>query len=385
MTENNLFEPKRLRIARQFHGFTQVDLGDRVGVSRQYINQLETTGERLPNSEMCEALAAALLVEPDFFSKPLEVELDTDDCNFRSLASRRVRDVDQVLAHGVLLADLVRFVEAELDKADMEFPPPDFPHFRVDGEDSVERAAERARLHWGLTSDLPIDNTIRVAERAGAVVVKFPGVAREIDALSVSGDRPLIIRTSEKEKQSRLRFDVAHEIGHLVMHQNRSRPEDQDVAEAQANRFASAFLLPRKPFIREWPRGRRLDWQSIFKMKREWKASAQAILRRAFDLSLIDAAQYRSGCVYISKQGFRKNEPCEPSDVEMPEVLRDALIQLQKVGGLLPRDVARHLGVQPVVLGKLLHIAMPDLREADAPTVINLNARLDWAKAKWYA
>jgi Zn-dependent peptidase ImmA (M78 family)/transcriptional regulator with XRE-family HTH domain len=385
MTESSPFEPRRLKIARQFHGYTQVDLGDRVGVSRQYINQLETTGERLPNSEMSAALAAALLVEPNFFTKPVVAELDADDCNFRSITSRRARDVEQVLAHGVLLADLVGFVEAELDKADMEFPAADFPHFKIDSEDSVERAAERARLHWGLTSDQPIDNTIRVAERAGAVVVKFPGVAREIDALSVSGDRPLIIRASEKEKQSRLRFDIAHEIGHLVMHQKKSRPEDHDVAEAQANRFASAFLLPRKPFVREWPRGRRLDWQSIFKMKREWKASAQAILRRAFDLALIDAAQYRSGCVYISKQGFRKSEPCEPTDVETPEVLRDALIQLQKIGGLLPKDVARHLGVQPVILGKLLHIAMPDLKEADAPTVVSLNARLDWSRAKWNA
>ena len=385
MTASSPFDPKRLKIARQFHGYTQVELADRVSVSRQFINQLETTGERLPNPEMCEALAAALNVEPSFFTKPLEAELNTDDCNFRSIQSRRMRDVEQVLAHGALLADLVGFVEAELDKADMDFPAVDFPHIKVSDDESIERAAERVRLHWSLTADQPIDNTIRVAEHAGAVVVKFPGVAHEIDALSVSGDRPLIVRASEKEQQSRLRFDIAHEIGHLVMHQKQSRPAELETAEAQANRFASAFLLPRKAFIRAWPRGRRLDWQAIFQMKRVWKASAQAILRRAFDLALIDAAQYRGGCIYISKQGFRKSEPCEPAEVETPEVLRDALIQLQKVTGLLPKDVARQLGVQPVILGKLLHIAMPDLREADAPTIINLNARLDWSKSKWYA
>ena len=65
---------------------------------------------------MCEALAAALNVEPSFFTKPVEAELDTDDCNFRSIMSRRTRDVEQVLAHGALLVDLVRFVEAELDE-----------------------------------------------------------------------------------------------------------------------------------------------------------------------------------------------------------------------------------------------------------------------------
>jgi Zn-dependent peptidase ImmA (M78 family)/DNA-binding XRE family transcriptional regulator len=384
MTESSPFEPKRLKIARQFHGYTQVELGDRVSVSRQYINQLEA-GPGTPTEDMRAALAAALNVEPSFFTKRVKSELDTDDCNFRSILSRRARDVEQVLAHGALLADLVTFVEAELDKADMEFPAVDFPHIKVTDDESIERAAERARLHWNLTSDQPIDNTIRVAEHAGAVVVKFPGVAHEIDALSVSGDRPLIVRASEKEQQSRLRFDIAHEIGHLVMHQKQSRPDDHDTAEAQANRFASAFLLPRKPFMKAWPRGRRLDWHGIFQIKREWKASAAAILHRASDLGLIDAAQHRSGYIYLSKQGFRRTEPCEPAGEETPEVLRDALIQLQKVSGLLPKDVARVLGVQPVILGKLLHLAMPDLREADAATVINLNARLDWSKAKWYA
>jgi Zn-dependent peptidase ImmA (M78 family)/transcriptional regulator with XRE-family HTH domain len=384
MTAISRFEPKRLKIARQFHGYTQVELGDRVGVSRQFINQLETTEDRLPNEEMQAALAAALNVEPSFFSTPVVAELDTDDCNFRSILSRRARDVEQVLAHGVLLADLVSLVEVELDKAEMDFPAVDFPHIRVTDEESIERAAERVRLHWDLTADQPIDNTIRVAEHAGAVVVKFPGVAHEIDALSVCGDRPLIVRASEKEQQSRLRFDIAHEIGHLVMHQKKSRPDNHDLAEVHANRFASAFLLPRKPFMRAWPRGRRLDWHAIFQMKREWKVSAAAILHRASDLALIDAAQYRSGYVYLSKQGYRKSEPCEPVEEETPEVLRDALIQLQKISGVLPKDVARQLGVQPVILGKLLHLKMPDLREADASTVINLNARLDWSKAKWY-
>jgi len=384
MTASSRFESKRLKIARQFHGYTQVELGDRVGVSRQFINQLETTEDRLPNEEMRAALAAALNVEPSFFSTPVVAELDTDDCNFRSILSRRARDVEQVLAHVALLADLVSLVEVELDKAAMDFPAVDFPHIRVTDEESIERAAERVRLHWKLTADQPIDNTIRVAEHAGAVVVKFPGVAHEIDALSVCGNRPLIVRASEKEQQSRLRFDIAHEIGHLIMHQKKSRPDNHDLAEAQANRFASAFLLPRKPFMRAWPRGRRLDWHSIFQMKREWKVSAAAIIHRASDLALIDAAQHRSGYVYLSKQGYRKSEPCEPVEEETPEVLRDALIQLQKVNGVLPKDVARQLGVQPVILGKLLHLKMPDLREADASTVINLNARLDWSRAKWY-
>ncbi|WP_445083824.1 ImmA/IrrE family metallo-endopeptidase [Candidatus Vondammii sp. HM_W22] len=68
----------------------------------------------------------------------------------------------------------------------------------------------------------------------------------------------LIIRSTAKTAPTRLRFDTAHERGHLVMH---IRIVTGDTGtEAQANRFASAFLLPRRDFVREFPRSRRIDW-----------------------------------------------------------------------------------------------------------------------------
>jgi hypothetical protein len=100
---------------------------------------------------------------------------------------------------------------------------------------------------------------------------------------------------------------------------------------------------------------------------------------------LIDAAQYRSGNVFISKQGYKRAEPFEPLQVEETELLRNALIELQDAEGMLPKDVAHALNVQPVLVGKLLGIPMPDLREADSRMVVNLNARLDWAKSKFLA
>jgi hypothetical protein len=57
---------------------------------------------------------------------------------------------------------------------------------------------------------------------------------------------------------------------------------------------------------------------------------------------------------------------------------------MQHSDGLLPRDVAHRLNVQPLLLGKLLGLEMPDISAADAPAVVNFNARLDWAKTKWY-
>lgn len=359
-------------------GLPLQDLGERVGVTRQAIHQLESSG-RVPTGEMIEALAAALHVEPQFFSQTVTTDIPQRNCNFRKLESTAVREIEQVIAHGALLTELISYLEDEVD-----FPRPNFPHHPVADIQDVDHVAERMRLHWKLTDDQPIVSTIRVAEHAGAIVVRFLGVSSEIDALSICGARPLIIRSSSKKSPTRLRFDIAHEIGHLVLHQGGVDAGDHSVAEDQANRFASAFLLPRKAFVREFPRsGRRLDWYGIFAMKRRWNVSAAAILRRARDLGLIDAAQYRSGNIYISKQGFKRSEPFEPDTFEAPELLKSALLALERSKDVKPRDIAAALGVQPVVLGKLLGLDIPDLRDADPRVVVNFNARLNWSKANW--
>lgn len=375
----NKFEPRRLKLARSFHRMTLDELGSRVCASKQYVNQVER-GLKVPADDLVAAIADVLDVRPEFFFRSPPADISTENSNFRRLRSTRVRDSEQLIAYGVVLDDLLSFIEQFL-----ELPKANFPSFAATVPADIEDVAERARIHWGLTSDHPIESTIRVAENAGAVVVKFPAVAREIDALSINRPRPLIIRSSEKEKPTRLRFDIAHEIGHLLLHTGPT-VLDADATlrrEAEADRFASAFLLPRKPFERTFPRARRLDWQCIFALKRQWNVSAQAILRRAYDLTLIDAAQYRTGCIFISKQGYRKSEPFEPEEIEMPELLSTALRAMYDHLGMNVQEVSSRLGVQPVILGKLLGLPLPDLRTADPATVIDLSARMGWPQAEW--
>ena len=58
---------------------------------------------------------------------------------------------------------------------------------------------------------------------------------------------------SEKEAGIRIRFDAAHELAHLVLHRwieqaELADPKTLKRIEAEADRFAGAFLLPRKSF-----------------------------------------------------------------------------------------------------------------------------------------
>ena len=68
----------------------------------------------------------------------------------------------------------------------------------------------------------------------------------KVDAFSLSNKRPLIVRNTAKVNPCRQRFDLAHEMGHLVMHQGIET--GCRLTEDQANQFACALLMPRASF-----------------------------------------------------------------------------------------------------------------------------------------
>jgi hypothetical protein len=64
----------------------------------------------------------------------------------------------------------------------------------------------------------PIDDITVLIENSGVIVATVDGVDEKVDAFSMSRKRPVIIRNSSKESPCRYRFDLAHELGHLLMH-----------------------------------------------------------------------------------------------------------------------------------------------------------------------
>lgn len=363
---DNIFYGESLRLGRLYAGLTLADLGERVGVSRQFIHQLEVGTKPNASKEMVEALADVLDIYPRFLLSQLDNEVKEEQCHFRSQRSTLVSTAQQTIAHGTLFDYLVSYIDNRLS-----LPPVNFPQIDIRDDNDIEQAALFCRNHWELTADQPISNMIRVVENAGAVVTMFEGVSGTVDAFSIDRARPIIIRSTVKQSPSRLRFDIAHECGHLVMHKGIHTGDEK--TERQADRFAGGFLLPKEEFIKQFPKGRRLDWIAIFRMKRYWQVSAQAIVRRAHDLGLIDHAQYKTACVFISKNGYRKNEPYEPKESESPELLKIAFGLLQKHFKIKPADVASHLGLKPHALSKLVGFQIPGESAVTSANIIDLN------------
>lgn len=141
------------------------------------------------------------------------------------------------------------------------------------------------------------------------------------------------------------------------------------VTEGEAHRFASAFLIPRSAFAREFPRSRRiLDWNALFTMKLRWKVSVRAIARRAFDLGLIDAAQYRRANIQLVKTGQAKAERYEERiAVEKPELLRAAIRWVSNRDVIVLHHLLANLGMSPELFTRPTGARMPTLTDNVVP------------------
>lgn len=362
MVGTQVFDGERLRLARLAKGLTLDELGGRVSATRQYLNQLEQ-GTKQPTDVMIEALAAALGVTARFFTLPARSGVSAEQCHFRKQRTTPVSVVSQVLARGTLLDSFID----RLDRA-LELPDVSFPDLPVASTADIESAAEEARDQWKLGTG-PISSMMRVVENAGAVVSFFDGVSERVDALSIDRPRPMIIRSEAKPSACRLRFDLAHECGHLIMH--KGIVTGDKVTEDQANRFASAFLLPRSAFIHEFPRGRMLNWQAIFDMKLRWKVAASAILRRAYDLRMVSADQYRTGYIHLSKTGQRKFERYDDVIVaEEPELLPSAMMALEQASPGAVRRIAADAGLEDGMFESVSGLGLPPEADMDMTNLV---------------
>jgi Zn-dependent peptidase ImmA (M78 family) len=221
--------------------------------------------------------------------------------------------------------------------------------------ESIERGAEIFRSTFALGLG-PLSNVTRIAENAGAVVMKVNGLAPEIDAISFATKRPLIALNSDGRSACRERFGIAHELGHFSLHVGVLTGDK--LTETQANRFASALLMPRSTFSSECgvaKRGSRLNWTGLSELKLRWGVSKAAILYRGRQLGIFSEDQYRAGAIGLNRHGEAQHE--HEDDLvanEEPEVVSEGLEVMDQQLGVPMAAVARAMWVQSSLLQRLL-------------------------------
>jgi Zn-dependent peptidase ImmA (M78 family)/DNA-binding XRE family transcriptional regulator len=336
----HLFRAEQLTLARELRGFTKVELAARIGKTASAISQFET-GRTKPDVQTIASLQLALQVPLPFFTTASQASaLTTDSAFFRSLRSTSQKDRRRLLARGTVISAVVR----ELENV-VQFPAVDSPFLDIDVESpaALEEAALELRRRWGMGLG-PISNIVHLLESKGILVAEIPDECADVDAFSVrSTYRPIVFLVGNRAP-SRCRFDAAHELAHLTVHADVAAANPD--MERQAHRLGSAFLCPQESFLRECPT--HLNIEHFYELKRRWRVSVQALVRRAFDLGVFSEATYRRAFVRLGQLGERTAERCEPA-VEHPTLFRQAL-------GLLPdrAGFCARLGLTEVMLEQFL-------------------------------
>jgi len=333
-----MFNSSRMTIARQRAGLTKKELAQRIGVEPRAITGFEA-GQYVPSTENIERIARATGFSREFFDADDLELLDARGVSFRSLTKMTAKQRDAAIAAGS-----IAFVLSDWTDQIFELPGVDLPDFR--GADP-ETAAQSLRQHWGL-GERPIKNMIHLLELKGIRVFSLAENCQEVDAYSVwRGRRPFVFLNTQKSGERR-RFDAAHELAHLVLHQN-SAPNGVE-AEKEAHAFAGAFLMP-KASLRAYGRvAPNLDY--ITKLKREWGVSVAAMTSRLHELGLLTYYHYNRLYVELSSKGWRTSEPLGMKP-ETSQVWQKVFADLRQHGQGL-QFLAGKLQIPPGEIAKLV-------------------------------
>ena len=327
-------------------------LAEAADTSRQLIYRYES-GSVTPRAETLIRLGVALNVSPEFFfaeatrreaykpflrhfsSKTSDKELTAVDHQFHWVRDAVAYIEDLVVLPAINLPD---------------FSPPSDP--REIKSTEVDEAAKALRRHWGF-GDGVIQNILKLVESKGCIVVSGLVSSEAIDAFSMptQSGRPFIVINFHDSTAPRRRVDVAHELGHLVLHRNVDKrfremnPETHRLIETQAFRFASAFLMPEATFRSSVPF---VNLDALLLAKQQWGLSVGAMLHWAADLKMVDAETAKRLWINLGRRGWRKEEPFDDLiPLERPRILADALRTIRDSDSISLQLVCRKLGLYP--------------------------------------
>jgi Zn-dependent peptidase ImmA (M78 family) len=252
-------------------------------------------------------------------------------------------------------ADIATFIEQFIHLPPVGIPQILHSIIETDDSDEIEFAAEKLRDHWGLGRG-PIRELSSKMEENGFILINERVECRDMDAVSAwQGGRPFILFSSEVVSGPRTAFNLAHELGHMILHAG-VEVTDKNISrvEKQADRFAGALLLPRESFGAELL-GTSLGY--LLSLKSRWGVAVSAMAYRAKDLGIFNVNQQGYIMKQLNARGIKVREPLDDQfKMRKPSVLAESIRMLttnsvqttdemQKALGLNLGDVENICGV----------------------------------------
>lgn len=322
-----MFYGEKLTSLRELNGLSRKDLADQLEITEQAVWQYETDSI-LPRIEILNRLRGLFNVETKYFFSPVYV---TDVFSEDKIAYR-AEDRESRKKTKLELAFL-NHVNYYIDCFERKLVIPDAKIVEVrqkciemirannlEKKELIKKIAEFSRTELMLKNNKDL---MYVLENSGIYIIE-KNLGSQIDAYSTvtKTGRLFIILGTLKKSAVRRNFDLAHELGHLLLHYDIDMdiltPAELRVIEKEAHLFASIFLLPEEEFTKDFMLLKRKSNPDYYiDMKKKYLVSISALEMRAYGLGLMTYQENRYFWGQLSKKGYKLFEPL---DDEIPPV-----------------------------------------------------------------
>lgn len=383
--ENNerIVIPKRIYQARVSRSFSMQDLASLVDVTKQAISQYEK-GLNRPSMLTISRMADVLHYPTSFFYKEYETSASENSALFfRSRKTTRVKDREAAKVKSELFAEITKYLSTYVDFPDVKFPSLeeyDEDPSVITAIDTIEEYAAYLRHFWKLGCG-PIDNLTNIVQKNGVALSQFDLRVGKIDGFSLWHDRrPYIYANAEKYTNARIRFSIAHELGHLLMHSDYFSDEDiatksvvREKIETEADLFASAFLLPKETFSRDVYSS---SIDHFIQLKKKWRVSVACMIYRCEALGILTPNQIKYLKDQMTTRQYWKYEPLDNEiPVEKPFAHKQAVQLLLDNSIVTPPELVYAIGCEAEEIEKYCFLEKGTLAWSAPSNIISLKSK----------
>ncbi|AHA05121.1 helix-turn-helix domain-containing protein [Pediococcus pentosaceus] len=307
-----------LQDTREAFNMSRRDLADKLGVSEQSVWQYET-GVSFPKFEVINSLKRVFGVELSYFQKDISNPKIVRNSQVAYRASLR-GSMKNTKRETLYLSVIDSFLNELLNYVTLPEPAilslsNKVIKLKLNGA-SLDEVASYVRKNLKIDSN---NNFMMASIEKSGVFILERSLNDNVDAYSAWTDnnRPYIILGTEKKGPRRL-FDLAHELGHVLLHRNLEfdAPETTPISrslEKEANEFAASFTLPKSEFTKLFLNNVKdpTNPKDYLELKEYFQMSIAALEMRAHRLKLISKEQSSRFWARMNKFGFKKEEPLD--------------------------------------------------------------------------
>ena len=270
----------KIRRFREAKGFSIKTMTDKSGIPSEHYRNIEAGFSEIDPDEF-EIIAKILDVPKYKLKRPAHQLQRVRFCSNKKLKNRKlvILEVEHWLNDYNLIEELLDDCRSN--------PLLAIRSQICDMQKTISEVAKLTREKFGLSANIPISNIGGVLESNGIKIGKHLVKSHDFFGLSIGpedGGPAIIVNTWNQIPVERWIFTLAHELGHLVLHQtdyNIGQVKSGRSHENEANVFASEFLMPEKYFKRVWKEFRGLSFvERVLTVKRIFRVSYKSVLYR---------------------------------------------------------------------------------------------------------